>query len=67
MDAQRVEVFHTSYGETMVIRIADDLELDFFPTFQGFFHQDLRCESKGTTGQFDETFLVRTDAATQTA
>ena len=66
MDAQRVEVFHTCYGEAVVVGVADYLEFDFFPTFQGFFHQDLLGERERTFSQFDKRFLVRTDTAAQT-
>ena len=67
MDAQRVEVFHAGHGEAMVVGIADDLELDFFPAFQGFFYQNLRGEGEGTFSQFDEFFLIGADTASQTS
>ena len=41
MDTQRVEVLHAGYREAVVVRVADNLELDFFPAFQRFFYQNL--------------------------
>ena len=67
MDAQRVEVFHACHSETVVVGIADYLELYFLPAFQGFFHQYLFGESERAFGQLDECFLVRTDTAAQAA
>ena len=63
MDAQRVEVFHACHGEAVVIGVADYLEFDFLPAFQGFFHQNLLGERERTFSQLDKRFLVRTDTA----
>ena len=51
----------------MVVGVADDFELDFFPAFQRFFHQDLGRESKGAFSQFDKGFFIGADAASQSA
>ena len=67
VDAQRVEVLHACHGETVVVGIADYLELDFFPTFQGFFYQDLLGKGERAFGKFNEGFFVRADTATQSA
>jgi len=41
VDTQRVDVFHIGHREAVVIFITDDLEFDFLPSFEGFFHQNL--------------------------
>ena len=46
----------------MVVGIAYALKLNLFPSLQALFHQDLGSEGEGTLCQFDEGFLVRTDA-----
>ena len=65
--AQRVEVLHRSHGETMVVGVADNLELNFLPALQALLHQDLLGEGEGALGQFQEGLLVGTDAAALSA
>ena len=67
MNAQRVEVFHACHGEAVVVGVADYLEFDFLPAFQGFFHQNLLGERERTFSQLDKRFLVRTDTTAQAA
>ena len=65
VDTQRVEVFHAGNCETVVVGVADNFKFDFFPAFQGFFHQDLFGERERTFGQFQEFFFVGADTATK--
>ncbi len=67
MDAQRVEVFHAGHCKAVVVGITNHLKLDFFPTFQRFFYQNLLRESERTFSQFQEFFFVSTDTATKTS
>ena len=66
MDTQRVEVFHACHCKAVVVCITDYLELNFFPTFQRLFYQNLFRESEGAFSQFQELFLILTDTAAQT-
>ena len=61
MDAQWVEVLHRSYGEAVVVGIADALELNLLPALQRLFYENLRSKGEGALGQFLEGLLVRTD------
>ena len=67
MYAERVEVFHRSNGEAMVVSIADNLELNLFPAFERLLHEHLRSESECAACQFLEHFLILADARTEPA
>ena len=67
MHAQRVHIFHTYYGEAVVVLVADDFELNLLPALQGFFDEDLRSVCEGTFRQFAQLGFILADAATHTA
>ena len=61
VDTQGIEVLHRSYGEAVVVGIADALELNLLPALQRLFNENLRSEGESALGQFLEGLLVRTD------
>ena len=61
--AQRIEVFHAGHGETMVVGIADNLELYLLPALQALFNKNLGSESEGALCYLLEHFLVLADTA----
>ena len=67
MDAERVEVLHAGHGETVVVRIPDDLELNLLPALEALLDKDLRGEGEGRLGYLPETLLVLADTRTQTS
>ena len=66
MDAQRVEVLHRGYGETVVVGIANTLELNLFPAFQTLLDQNLGSKGESRFCQLDKGLLVRTNPRAQT-
>ena len=67
MNTQRVKVFHACYRKTVVIRITDHLKLNFFPSFQRLFHQNLFRESKWALSQFEEFLFIGTNTTSESS
>ena len=63
---QRVDIFHAGNGETVVVLVADYLELDFFPAFQRFFYKNLRRVGECVFGKSFQFFLIITESASHT-
>ena len=61
MDAQRVEILHRSYGEAMIVGVADALKLNLLPALQRLLDQNLGSKREGAFCQLAESFLVGTD------
>jgi len=49
MDSQRVEVFHVTNSNAIILAITNDLIFDFFPSAKGFVNHNL--------GTSDESFF----------
>ena len=67
MYAKRVEVLHACHSEAVVIRIAYNLELNLFPTFERLLYQYLVRECERTLGKFLETLFITAYTAAQAA
>ena len=62
MDAQRVEIFHITDRDAVVVAVADDLIFNLLPALEGFFDQELGGEREGLFADFLELFLVVTES-----
>ena len=67
MDAQRVDILHTDDRETMIVLVADHLELDLFPALQRLLDKDLGRIGERALGQRTQLRFVLADAAAHTA
>ena len=67
MNAQRVEVLHVANGNAVVIAVAHDFVLNFFPTLETLLHEHLRREGEGLLNNRVELFLVVAEARAQSA
>ena len=67
MDTQRVEVFHVTYGDTVVETVAHHFVFHFLPAFQTLFHQHLRRERESFLGQYVQFFFVVAETRAQTS
>ncbi len=67
VDAQRVEILHGNHGEAEVRRVAYHLELDLFPAFERFLHENLARIGQGTLAVFHELFVVVAYTGTEAA
>ena len=62
VDSERVEILHVADSDTVVITVPYHLVLNLFPTFEGFFHKDLRREREGLLAGGLEFLLVVAEA-----
>ena len=58
MDTQRVEVFHVTYGDTVVETVAYHFVFHLFPAFQALFNQHLRRERESFFSQYVQFFFI---------
>ena len=64
---KRIDIFHAHHGKTPICPVTDHFKFDFFPTFQRFFHKNLRGEGKRTLSQCPQLAFCLTNTATKSS
>ncbi|MNZ76155.1 hypothetical protein D3C78_946530 [compost metagenome] len=69
MYTYRIEVFHITYNDAVIVRIAHNLILNFLHTGNGFLDQALadRAVTNSRCDRLAQLFLVRANAAARSA
>ncbi len=62
MDAERIKILHRHNRETEVRSITDHLKLDFFPTLERLFNQDLTRIGQRAFAMSTEFLVIGADA-----
>ncbi len=65
MDTQRVEVFHVTNCDTVVVTVAHHLIFNLFPSLQALFNEHLWWEWECLFSQFVQFFFIVAEATTQ--
>src|SRR5689334_18932591 len=67
VDTHGVDVFEGSWGEAVIEHISDDFVLEFFPSSQILFKQNLRRGNEGNFAELNEFFNVLSETRSETA
>ena len=67
VSTKRVKVLHVTNSNAVVLRITDNLVLDFLPALHGAFHENLGGEGKGGGSKLAEFVVIVGETGTETA
>ena len=69
MDTKRIDILDKAYGYNIVVRVTDNLKLQFFPAQNGLFNQNLPHQTRLQASCTDclQFFLIINQTATGTA
>ena len=67
MYAKRIEVFHRYHGETVVVGIADNLELNLLPSLERLLDKNLLGVSESAFAMLNKLLVVVADAGSESA
>ena len=64
MDSQRIEIFHVTYRDAVVVLVTHHLIFYLFPSLDGFLHKDLTGIRKGIVCQLVEFLFIGAESGT---